>query len=80
MDTKANFEQEATEATEKKFLIWSVEHGAWWRPDHLGYTRNRPDAGRYSLAEASYICAKANQFVPGVNPPHECMVPEEGLA
>ena len=30
-----------------KFLIWSMEHKAWWRPEAEGYTRLRAEAGRF---------------------------------
>lgn len=30
---------------EQKWLIWSNEHGAWWRPKSLGYTRIIGEAG-----------------------------------
>lgn len=45
------------------FLVWSEEHGAWWRPGHMGYTQSIREAGRYSLQEAADICAKANRYV-----------------
>jgi hypothetical protein len=40
----------------KKWLIWSIEHNAWWMPHHFGYTNNRAEAGRYTLDEAKEIC------------------------
>jgi|SRR5215469_2684417 len=43
------------------WLIWSQEHGAWWMPDSSGYTRDFDKAGRYSLKEATEICANANR-------------------
>jgi hypothetical protein len=33
-------------------LIWSNEYKMWWRPDGLGYTRDRDEAGRYWLDDA----------------------------
>lgn len=33
-------------------LIYSGEHGAYWRPDCAGYIRSPEGAGRYSLREA----------------------------
>lgn len=38
-------------------LIWSMEHGAWWRPDSRGYTICRAEAGVYSRREATEIVA-----------------------
>ena len=34
------------------YLIWSNEHGAWWRPNAAGYTMRIEEAGRYSREEA----------------------------
>lgn len=45
---------------EKKWLIWSNEHDAWWRPNHAGYTFKVVEAGLYSYAEALKITAQAN--------------------
>jgi len=28
----------------RKVIIWSNEHGAWWRPEGKGYTGDRADA------------------------------------
>jgi hypothetical protein len=58
------------------FLIWSMEHGAWWRPGRVGYTEKLADAGQYSRAEACEIVARAN-YPPGVC--HECMIPLSAL-
>ena len=33
-------------------LIWSKEHGAYWRPGGCGYTTHVEAAGRYSLDDA----------------------------
>ena len=35
-----------------RYVIWSHEHVAWWRPNHLGYTNILSEAGRYSGNEA----------------------------
>ncbi len=35
-----------------RYVIWSHEHVAWWRPDNLGYTTNLAEAGRYTAVEA----------------------------
>jgi hypothetical protein len=47
----------------KPFLVWSEEHGAWWRPGRAGYTRSIREAGRYSLDEAAAIVENANRYV-----------------
>lgn len=41
-------------------LIWSVEHGQWWGPNECGYVNDPAQAGRYEVASAAEICAKAN--------------------
>jgi hypothetical protein len=46
------------------YLVFSVEHGAWWGPLRSGYVRSLGDAGRYSLAEALDICTHA---IPGTS-------------
>jgi hypothetical protein len=54
-------------------LIWSFEHGGWWRPGALGYTEGFADfeqAARYTLEQAQAICANANLV--GIN---EAIVP-----
>ena len=55
-----------------RYLIWSIEHTAWWRPAQVGYTRDLPEAGRYSESEAREILARANTVE--IN---ECLVPLE---
>lgn len=52
------------------YLVWSFEHGRWWRPGERGYTPNFEEAGRYTLEQAQKICAKANYL--GIN---EAIVP-----
>lgn len=47
----------------KPWLVWSEEHGAWWKPGRRGYTRSIREAGRYSLDEAADIVEKANRYV-----------------
>ena len=54
------------------FVIWSLEHQAWWRPDRRGYTCDLSEAGHYTREDAAAIVADAN-LVPGVF--HECMIP-----
>jgi hypothetical protein len=42
------------------WLIWSIEHGAWWKPKRCGYTKHIKDAGRYSYQEARQIVWDGN--------------------
>jgi hypothetical protein len=42
-----------------EFLIWSNEHGMWWRDNESGYTQHIDEAGRYDRADAERIVAKA---------------------
>jgi hypothetical protein len=57
----------------KRWLIWSLEHDAWWNPNSMGYTQERSKAGRYDLNEALVIVHNAN-FRCG-NKPNEALVP-----
>lgn len=41
------------------YLIWSNQHGLWWRAAKRGYTDNIEEAGRYDVAEAKDIVAVA---------------------
>lgn len=43
-----------------KFVIWSIEHHAWWRAAWNGYTETLTDAGVYEAAEANQILERAN--------------------
>jgi len=45
---------------EQRYLIWSIEHNAWWRPHKNGYTSKVSDAGSYSETEAFGIVFYAN--------------------
>ncbi len=58
-----------------KWVIWSVEHDAWWRAGHSGYTQLYSVAGVYSFEEASGICKRANQMQSG-----DCDMDKSGLA
>jgi inosine-uridine nucleoside N-ribohydrolase len=52
---------------ESQYLIWSIEHTAWWRPDEWGYTTQLAEAGTYSRERAAEIVLKARG--------NECMIP-----
>lgn len=56
----------------KKWLIWSIEHGAWWMPAHNGYTTSRDLAGRYGYEAALEIVEGANIGLNDV--PNEAMI------
>jgi hypothetical protein len=56
------------------YLIWSIEHEAWWKPNKCGYTFDRDEAGRYPFDEAKKIVGTANQYR-GDKAPNEAMVP-----
>lgn len=58
--------------TDKLFIIWSIEHQAWWCPFHKGYTKDRRDAGTYSFEEACRIVKDAN--IHNKDIPNEAMI------
>lgn len=57
------------------WLIWSLEHRAWWRPNRNGYTRWRDTAGRYTYQQALEIVRDANAHIDKSDTPNESMVP-----
>jgi hypothetical protein len=63
--------------TDQRFLIWSNEHRAWWRPNEMGYTARKADAGSYSWAEAVAICQNANFAPECKDRPNETMLPDD---
>lgn len=54
------------------WLIWSVEHKAWWRKCEFGYTKKRAEAGTYTQERAEEICRRANNYCGDT--PYETMV------
>ena len=51
---------------ERDYVIWSHEHGCWWRPNRAGYTRDARSAGRYTRDEALSISFRGrNGWEPG---------------
>lgn len=58
-----------------KYLIWSNEHKAWWKPNNLGYTVHLKDAGHYGREEALIICCGSGLALHGI--PDEILVPVE---
>jgi hypothetical protein len=61
--------------SEKKWLIWSIEHKAWLAENSMGYVLNRKHAGRYSFDEARQIVASANIGLKAI--PNEAMVEDD---
>lgn len=57
------------------YLIWSIEHNAWWGMGSNGYTVIRSQAGKYTHDEAAEIIRNAN--VGAGNVPNEAMIPFE---
>ncbi len=41
------------------FLIWSNQHGMWWRANERGYTQYIEEAGRYTAERAAAIVDRA---------------------
>lgn len=57
---------------DRVWLVWSIEHDAWWGPNYRGYKKARSSAGRYTYEEATAIVRSANQFTGDA--PNEGMV------
>ena len=55
-----------------EWIIWSIEHDAWWAPNHNGYVKKRKQAGRYSYFEACQIVRGAN--IGEHDKPNEAMI------
>jgi hypothetical protein len=49
---------------EPTFLVWSNEHGGWWRKGGYGYTLDLAVAGRYSQEAADGIVDRASRGGP----------------
>lgn len=56
-------------------LIWSNEHGSWWKENEAGYTASIDEAGVYTLSQAKEICNAANRNMTGPCCPHETICP-----
>lgn len=41
------------------YLVWSNEHGGWWKAGGWGYDAGLNEAGRFSRDEAIRICRQA---------------------
>lgn len=57
-----------------EYLIWSIEHDAWWGPNETGYTTVTAQAGRYTRDRAAAIVQRANIPCPP-DRPNEVYVP-----
>jgi hypothetical protein len=57
------------------YVIWSEEHGGWWLPNKMGYTRSLLRAGCYNKAEAEAIVELANKYV-AAGSFHEVALPD----
>ena len=58
----------------ERYVIWSIEHKAWWRAEWLGYAETLGDAGLYDESAARKVLERAN--VVKVN---EVAIPVRGL-
>lgn len=72
IETPEDWVVEARRKDAKDFLIWSIEHDAWWAPNHSGYVSDPKEAGRYSFDEAIDIVNNPHTEKPGV--PNEAIV------
>lgn len=61
-------------AEPRQYVIWSIEHAAWWRANWQGYTPSLHEAGRYGLVEGEGILRRANLVAF-----HECLIPVSAL-
>lgn len=74
MTTETTTEKvEATTAKDGYWLVWSLEHGAWWKGNTSGYTPTKEEAGLFTFEEAQQIVIDGNKFR-GELPPNEAMV------
>jgi hypothetical protein len=49
--------------SDQLYVIWSEEHGAWWRPKASGYTHFLRQAGRYTQAQVEVVVEEANRII-----------------
>lgn len=62
-------------APEIPWLVWSNEHGKWWKPGGRGYTSTIGEAGRYTRAAADRIVADSN-YAPHIKNEIAVLAPE----
>lgn len=41
------------------YLVWSHEHGGWWRPGSFGYSPRLSEAARMTRVQALAVCKRA---------------------
>lgn len=58
------------------WLVWSMQHGMYWRPQWNGYTHVKEEAGRYRYSEAAAIVRQGNYGAPP-DKPNEAMIRDE---
>lgn len=63
----------------EKYLIWSNEHQAWWRPNSQGYTVHLEAAGRYDSGEAIEIASTGRDGWFEGEPPPEIAISESDV-
>ena len=63
-----------------KWLVWSNEHRAYWRPNMAGYTTFAKAAGRYTEKQAIEICRDARSHGDDGTPPPETMIHEDCIS
>ncbi len=56
----------------RQWIIWSIEHRGWWKPNWRGYTEERDSAGKYTFAEARKIVKIGN--IGNRDIPNEAMI------
>ena len=60
------------EKAKRCWLVWSIEHDAWWKENHNGYVKSRKGAGRYTFEDACKIVKGAN--IANKDVPNEAMI------
>lgn len=55
------------------YLLWSNEHGGWWKAGGWGYTLDHRDAARYGRAQAVSVVYEAGAYGPYLGVPNETM-------
>ncbi len=59
---------ETLDTPSDRYLVWSNEHTAWWRPNAAGYCTSVADAGRFTKEEAEDH-ASCRSRLPNGDPP-----------
>ena len=52
----ALLDEPQAEEPKKEWLVWSVQHNAWWKHDGWGYTKKYSEAKRFTYKQACAIC------------------------